>query len=73
MVKECAEECGEFYVCERWLGGTLTNLSTIRQSVRTLERIEKKLMTGGEGFTKKELSLMAKDQVKLQKNLSGIR
>lgn len=73
VVRECAEECGEFYMCERWLGGTLTNLTTIRQSVKTLERLEKKLATGGEGFTKKEISLMAKDSLKLQKNLSGIR
>lgn len=73
VIKECAEECGEFYICERWLGGTLTNLTTIRQSVKTMERIEKKLASGGEGLTKKEISLMAKDQVKLQKNLSGIR
>jgi small subunit ribosomal protein S2 len=73
VVKECAEECGEFYVCERWLGGALTNLTTIRQSVKTLERIEKRILAGGEGLTKKELSLLAKEQVKLQKNLSGIR
>src|SRR5690606_31893618 len=43
VVKECAEDCEEFYVCERWLGGALTNLSTIRQSVKTMERIEKRL------------------------------
>jgi small subunit ribosomal protein S2 len=73
VVRECAEECGEFYICERWLGGTLTNLSTIRQSVKTLERIEKRISTGGEGFTKKELSLLSKEQLKLERNLSGIR
>lgn len=73
VVRECAEECGEFYVCERWLGGTLTNLQTIRQSVKTLERIEKRIATGGEGFTKKEISLMSKDRIKLDRNLSGIR
>lgn len=73
VVRECAEECGEFYICERWLGGTLTNLSTIRKSVKTLERIEKKIATGGEGLTKKEISLMGKDQIKLDRNLSGIR
>lgn len=73
VIKECAEECGEFYVCERWLGGALTNLSTIRQSVKTLERIEKRIASGGEGFTKKEISLMAKDRIKLDRNLSGIR
>jgi len=73
VVRECAEACGEFYMCERWLGGTLTNLSTIRQSVKTLERIEKRIATGGEGFTKKELSVLSKEQVKLERNLSGIR
>ncbi len=73
VIKECAEECGEFYISERWLGGTLTNLQTIRQSVKTLERIEKKITTGGEGLTKKELSVLSKEQVKLERNLSGIR
>lgn len=73
VVKECAEECGEFYVCERWLGGMLTNLTTIRHSVKTLERIEKRIASGGEGFTKKEMSLMSKERIKLDKNLSGIR
>jgi small subunit ribosomal protein S2 len=73
VVRECAEECGEFYVSERWLGGTLTNLTTIRQSVKTLERIEKKITTGGEGLTKKELSMLSKEQTKLDRNLSGIR
>ncbi len=73
VIKECAEECGEFYVCERWLGGLLTNLSTIRHSVKTLERIEKRIAAGGEGFTKKEMSLMGKERIKLDRNLSGIR
>ena len=73
VVRECAEAAGEFYVCERWLGGTLTNLTTIRQSVKTLERIEKRIASGGEGFTKKEMVMMGKEQIKLEKNLSGIR
>lgn len=73
VVRELAEQCGEFYVCERWLGGALTNLSTIRQSVKKLDRIEKRIATGGEGLTKKELSLLTKDQIKLEKNLSGVR
>ncbi len=73
VIKDCAEECGEFYVCERWLGGTLTNLTTIRQSVKTMERIEKRLAAGGEGLKKKEISLQTKELVKLNRNLSGIR
>jgi small subunit ribosomal protein S2 len=72
-IKECAENSNEFYVCERWLGGMLTNLSTIRKSIKTLERIEKKIASGGEGITKKELSVLTKEQQKLNKNLSGIR
>lgn len=73
VIRECAESAGEFYMCERWLGGALTNLATIRQSVKTLERIEKRIATGGEGFTKKELSVLSKEQIKLDRNLSGIR
>jgi small subunit ribosomal protein S2 len=73
VIRELAEACGEFYVCERWLGGMLTNLPTIRQSVRKLEQIEKRITTGGDGLTKKELSLLSKDQIKLDKNLSGVR
>ncbi|HLB52117.1 MAG TPA: 30S ribosomal protein S2, partial [Chlamydiales bacterium] len=63
----------EFYVCERWLGGALTNLATIRQSVKTLERIEKRLAAGGEGLTKKEISMHNKERVKLERNLAGMR
>lgn len=73
IVKEEAERAGEFYVTERWLGGMLTNLSTIRQSVKKLDRIEKRIAAGGDGLTKKELSELSKQQVKLEKNLSGIR
>jgi small subunit ribosomal protein S2 len=73
IVREEAERAGEFYVCERWLGGTLTNLATIRQSIKKLERIEKRIAAGGEGLTKKEISLLSKSQEKLDKNLSGVR
>lgn len=73
VVRELAEQCGEFYVCERWLGGMLTNLTTIRQSIKKLERIEKRIATGGDGLNKKELSMLGKEQIKLDKNLSGIR
>ncbi len=73
VIKDCAEDCGEFYVAERWLGGMLTNLSTIRQSIKKLERIEKKITTGGEGLKKKEISQLTKLHEKLARNLSGIR
>lgn len=73
VLRELTEEADEFYVCERWLGGMLTNLTTIRQSIKKLEKIEKRIATGGDGLTKKELSLLTKDQIKLDKNLSGVR
>ncbi len=73
ILKEEAERAGEFYVAERWLGGMLTNLSTIRQSVKKMERIEKRVAAGGDGLTKKELSLMTKLLEKLSRNLSGVR
>lgn len=73
VVRTSAEKCAEFYVSERWLGGMLTNMTTIRQSIKTLQQIEKKVATGGDGLTKKELSLLAKEQTKLNRNLSGIR
>lgn len=73
VIKECAEQCKEFYVSERWLGGMLTNLSTIRLSVKTLGRIEKRIISGIEGLTKKEASLLQKERQKLERNISGIR
>jgi small subunit ribosomal protein S2 len=73
VLRELAEACGEFYVSERWLGGMLTNLSTIRQSVKTLERAEKRITSGGEGLKKKEIIRLNKERIKLDKNLSGIR
>jgi small subunit ribosomal protein S2 len=51
----------------------LTNLPTIRKSVKKLEEIEKRIAAGGEGLTKKELSLLSKLQEKLDRNLNGLR
>jgi small subunit ribosomal protein S2 len=51
----------------------LTNLSTIRRSVKTLESIEKRIASGAEGLKKKELAQLEKQQIKLSRNLSGIR
>jgi small subunit ribosomal protein S2 len=73
VVRECAETSNEFYVAERWLGGMLTNLSTIRQSIKKLERVEKQIATTADTITKKELSMLSKLQIKLDKNLSGVR
>jgi small subunit ribosomal protein S2 len=73
VVREAADSCDEHFICERWLGGTLTNQVTIRQSVTKLEEIEKDIAAGQERLTKKELVTLSKLQAKLEANLSGIR
>jgi small subunit ribosomal protein S2 len=73
VVREAADGCDEHFICERWLGGTLTNQVTIRQSVTKLEDIEKDIAAGQERLTKKELVTLSKLQAKLEANLSGIR
>lgn len=73
IITELADESGEFYVSQRWLGGMLTNLSTIRMSVKKLEKIEKKVASNAHGLTKKEIVHLTKLQIKLEKVLSGIR
>ena len=73
VVVECAQRGGEYFISERWLGGTLTNLTTIRASIKKLEKIEKQIATKADLLTKKELSLLQKQLDKLERNLSGIR
>lgn len=73
VVKEAAIECGEFFVAERWLGGMLTNMTTIRNSIRTLDKIERELSKNSSYLTKKEIALLAKKHQKLIKNLEGVR
>jgi small subunit ribosomal protein S2 len=69
-----ATRCGMPYVTERWLGGTLTNWSTIYQRVQELERLEK-LRDSGEInlLTKKEGLLIERDIARLERRLSGVR
>jgi small subunit ribosomal protein S2 len=62
------------YVTERWLGGTLTNLRTIRQSVRRLEEIERMADDGTyDLISKKEILQLEREKAKLLKVLEGIR
>jgi small subunit ribosomal protein S2 len=73
-VKEAAQACGQFYVNQRWLGGTLTNLSTIRKSIARLtylEHIEQSPEYSQMG--KQELSALRREAEKLRRNLEGIR
>jgi small subunit ribosomal protein S2 len=63
-----------FYVNTRWLGGTLTNFTTIRKSIHRLKEIEGILaQEGNENLTKKERLRLEREKEKLQKNLQGIK
>ena len=63
-----------FYVNNRWLGGMLTNFSTIKKSLQRLKKIEKMEVDGTfENLTKKEVSSLQKEKAKLEKNLGGIK
>ncbi|CRI33215.1 30S ribosomal protein S2 [Chlamydia pneumoniae] len=73
VIREAAIEAGEFFIAERWLGGMLTNMTTIRNSIKTLDKIEKDLSRNQAYLTKKEAALLAKRHQKLLRNLEGIR
>ncbi|MBP3607855.1 MAG: 30S ribosomal protein S2 [Treponema sp.] len=73
-VQKEAERCGMYYVNNRWLGGMLTNFSTIKKSLQRLKKIEKMEIDGTfDNLTKKEVSGLLKEKAKLTKNLGGIK
>ncbi len=73
-IKEAAQSCNMPYVNEKWLGGLLTNFSTIQKSIAKLERLEEMEETGEiEAYTKKEQKILRKRREKLQRYLEGIR
>lgn len=73
-VREAAEGCDQFYVNHRWLGGTLTNLETIRKSVKRLDYLEGLEKTPEfKKMSKKELAALGRERAKLQRNLNGVR
>jgi small subunit ribosomal protein S2 len=77
-IKDCMKEeavrCGQHYVTERWLGGMLTNFSTVKKSIKRLEEIEK-METDGlfKEISKKEVLTLNKERAKLEGIFSGIR
>ncbi|MFH1247629.1 MAG: 30S ribosomal protein S2 [Candidatus Omnitrophota bacterium] len=72
-IHEEAMRCGMYYVSERWPGGLLTNIITVKKSINRLKSIEKMREDGTFAkITKKEVSLLEKELVKLKKNFSGI-
>jgi small subunit ribosomal protein S2 len=73
-VQSEAERCGMFYVNNRWLGGMLTNFTTIKKSLLRLKKIDKMEIDGTfESFTKKEVARLNKERARLEKNLGGIK
>jgi small subunit ribosomal protein S2 len=72
-VREAAQASGQFYVNQRWLGGTLTNLVTIRKSVsklRDFEALEKS--AGFNKINKAEASALRREAMRIRKNLEGV-
>jgi small subunit ribosomal protein S2 len=73
-VREAARTCGQHYVTERWLGGTLTNFSTIKRSIARLKEIEKMEADGSiNQFVKQEQSVIRREAARLTKYFEGIR
>jgi small subunit ribosomal protein S2 len=74
IIEQEAERCGAFFVTERWLGGMLTNFTTIRKQIRRLKELERGIDEGTyEFYTKKEQLLLQREREKLDKYLRGVK
>ncbi|MFQ5904677.1 MAG: 30S ribosomal protein S2 [Candidatus Binatia bacterium] len=74
VIKTQAQRAGQFYVTERWLGGMLTNFTTIKQNIKRLKDIERMKENGFlQSATKKEASKLEKEAARLEKFLAGIK
>lgn len=74
IIQREADRAGMYYVVERWLGGTLTNFSTIKKSIRHLHKLEKDKSSGyDENLTKKEKLSLERERVKLADLHRGIK
>jgi len=73
-IKDLAKRSNSFYVTERWLGGTMTNLTTIRKSVARMKAIDAIEANGKvNDMPKQEVSVMRRENAKLHRNLDGIK
>ena len=73
IIQQEADRCGMFYVVERWLGGTLTNFSTIKKSIKRLQLLEKEGSNIYEDMTKKEVQMLNRERIKLADQHRGIK
>ena len=73
-IADAAKRCAQYYVNSRWLGGTLTNLKTISQSISRLRKLEEMLTSNeAHGYTKKERLTLQRERDKLDRALGGIK
>ena len=73
-IAEEAQRCGMYFVNHRWLGGMLTNFSTVKQSIDRVKRLDTMFNDDAtDGYTKKEILKLSKDREKLEKTLGGIK
>ena len=73
IVKGEAKRCGNYYITDRWLGGTLTNFGTIRKSIKHMKNLEKMSTDGTyENISKKEILSIEREKEKMKKVLDGI-
>jgi small subunit ribosomal protein S2 len=73
-IRESARACGQLYVTERWLGGTLTNFNTLKKSIGRLRQIEGMEADGSiNKYGKQEQSMLRREAARFFKNLDGIR
>ena len=74
VIESEAQRSGSFFVTERWLGGMLTNFSTIKKQIRRLKDLERGLEEGAyEFYTKKEQLMLSRERDKLAKYLAGVK
>lgn len=73
-IKEEAERCGQYYINQRWLGGTLTNFKTIRSRIERLNKINQMELVGDfDILPKKEVAGLIKERELLERNIGGIK
>jgi small subunit ribosomal protein S2 len=73
QIAEAAKRSAQYYVNARWLGGMLTNWKTISGSISRLRKVDEILAGGGQGLTKKERLMLAREKEKLERALGGIK
>ena len=74
LIAQEAKRCNSFYVNHRWLGGMLTNWTTVKERIARLQDLEKQEADGTfELLTKKEVALRLKELTRLRKHLDGIK